>query len=84
MFYAGEHDVAVQVFIKHIPDEHEPYFDSCARLRDISKTALLARLIDVIGRDQLVLSILDDDSKPLSKRKGEHRYRPNGANGSGA
>lgn len=45
-------------------------------MRDISKTALMKRLLDVIGRDQLVLSILDDDSKPAPKRKGEHGYRP--------
>ena len=64
----------MKVLIKHIADEHAPYFDACARLRDISKTALLTRLIDVIGRDQLVLSILDDDSKPQHRKKGAHRY----------
>lgn len=64
----------MQVFIK-IPDEYEPYFDACARIRDISKTALFTRLLEAIGRDQLVLSVLDDDSKPAPQKKGAHRYR---------
>lgn len=66
----------VNILLKDFTDEHDGYFDACARLRDISKTALLKRLLDVIGRDQLVLSILDDDSKPEPKKKGEHGYRP--------
>lgn len=59
-----------------ISDEHEPYFDSCARMRDLSLTGLLQRLVDTIGKDQLVLGILDDDSKPQPKQKHEHGYRP--------
>lgn len=64
----------MQTLIK-IPDKHEAYFDACARIRDISKTALFAKLIEVIGRDQLVLSVLDDDSKPGPAKKGAHHYR---------
>jgi hypothetical protein len=68
----------MQAFLKKIPDEYGPYLDACARIRNMSKTALLGRLIEIIGRDQLVLSILDDDSKP-DRQKGAHRYKPKGA-----
>lgn len=71
----------MQVFIKKIADEYEEYFDTCARIRNISKTALLGRLIDVIGRDQLVLSVLDDDSKSDDRPKGAHGYRPKAPRG---
>ena len=40
------------------------YLRTCARIRGISCTELMGRLLDVIMDDQLVLSILDDDSKP--------------------
>lgn len=66
----------MRVLIKSLPDEYEAYFDACARMRDISVTALMTKLLDVIGRDQLVLSILDDDSKPAPKKKHEQGYRP--------
>jgi hypothetical protein len=68
----------MQVFIRKIADEHGPYFNACARLRNMSIAALLGRLVDIIGRDQLVLSILDDDSKP-DRQKGAHRYKPKGS-----
>jgi len=66
----------VNILLKDFTDEHDAYFDACARIRDISKTALITKLLDVIARDQLVLSILDDDSKPSPKRKYERSYRP--------
>lgn len=53
-----------------VAPELDSYFESCARLRDISKTALMNRLVELIGRDQLVLSVLDDDSKPEPRKKG--------------
>lgn len=56
--------------------DHDAYFEASARLRNISKTALMNRLIKAIGEDQLVLSVLDDDSKPTPKTKGEHGFRP--------
>lgn len=54
----------------------DSYFEACARVRNISKTALMNKLVNVIGRDQLVLGVLDDDSKPEPKKKGAHGYRP--------
>ncbi len=65
----------MNILLKDFPVEQEDYFDTCARLRDISKTTLVRRLLKVIAEDQLVLSILDDDSKRGSKKKGEHSYR---------
>ena len=49
------------------------YLSACARIRDITVSALMRRLVDTICRDQLVLSILDDDSMQ-TKQKFEHRW----------
>lgn len=73
MLYAGVDDVRVLV---DVAPDLDAYFEACARVRNISKTRLMNRLVNVIGRDQLVLSILDDDSKPTQKQKHEHGYRP--------
>lgn len=51
------------------------YFESCARIRDITTTRLLGRLVEVIAADQLVLSVLDDGDR-YRRRKGEHHFRP--------
>lgn len=51
------------------------YFAACARIRDISATQLVRRMVDVIASDQLVLSILDDGSKPQPKQKHQHGFR---------
>lgn len=40
------------------------YLDASARLRRTSRTFLIKSLIDIILRDQLILSILDDEGKP--------------------
>lgn len=49
------------------------YYLACARIRDISMSALVKRLIEAIAEDQLVTAILDDDSSK-QRRRGEHRY----------
>jgi hypothetical protein len=46
-----------------MPEDDLAYLQSCARIRHISTSRLVMRLIRVIARDQLVLSILDDESK---------------------
>lgn len=51
--------------------EAEAYIDRCARIRKISRTRLLQRLMGVICADQLVLSVLDDDSQAQPKLAGE-------------
>lgn len=58
-----------------ISAEHITYFDTCARIRDISRTRLLERLLEMIAQDELVLSVLDDDSKPWPREKHKHGYR---------
>lgn len=50
------------------------YFDACARIRGISTTALVQRLLDAIAADQMVLSILDDEGD-YRRRKGERSPR---------
>lgn len=54
--------------------EHLDYFESCARIRDISVTALLNRVLKTVADDQLVLAILDDESA-RNKQPGEYRFR---------
>lgn len=65
----------MRVLVDVAPDL-DAYFEACARVRNISKTRLMNRLVAAIGRDQLVLSVLDDDSRPEPKAKGEHGYNP--------
>lgn len=64
----------MSLLIKVSPKAEE-YLASCARIRDVTLTALVTRLIEVIAQDQLVLSILDDDSKPVPREKGKHGFR---------
>jgi hypothetical protein len=58
----------------------QEYLSTCARIRGISITRLLSRLVTDITKDQLVLSILDDESKQspecLPGEQGRSRYRP--------
>lgn len=56
-------------------DEAGRYLLACARIRDISTKRLVNRLFETIATDQLVLSILDDDSKPAPKQKNQHGFR---------
>jgi hypothetical protein len=49
------------------------YLIACARIRNCSMTSLGKRLLEAIAKDQMVLSILDDDSKPV-RRKREHKF----------
>ena len=50
------------------------YLVACARIRNIAVATLVHRLIDVIGRDQLVLAVLDDNSEP-HRDAGDHKFR---------
>lgn len=54
-----------------LDDEAEGYIERCARIRQISRKRLLQRVINTVSRDQLVLSILDDDSQPEKQLPGE-------------
>lgn len=54
--------------------EQNAYLTACARIRGICVTALVTRLMEVVCRDDMVLSILDDDSE-RGRRPGEHGFR---------
>ena len=58
-------------------DEDRAYLDSCSRIRDISLSALLRRLITTITTDHMVGAILDDSDQPRQVRKGGE-YGPYG------
>lgn len=49
------------------------YLIRCARLRDVSMSHLINRLIDRIGQDQLVEAVLDDAGEDRSKHA--HRFK---------
>lgn len=50
------------------------YFEACARIRNITATSLLRRIINSVARDQMVASVLDEDDL-TARLKGEHRHR---------
>lgn len=50
------------------------YFLACARIRKISPTALMKRLLAEIAKDHLVLSILDDANDKQERRPGENSF----------
>lgn len=60
-----------QVPLSDLSEEAENYLRQCARIRRISTTRLLQRVLKLVCDDQLVLGILDDDSKPSRQLAGE-------------
>ena len=63
-----------------VPDDDYAYLETCARLRHISVSRLLLRLVRVVAHDQLVLSVLDDNSQiaprlPDERNSSKYRYR---------
>ena len=55
-----------------LSDESYEYMESCARIRKISCTRLMERVLKTVCNDQLVLSVLDDDSRQERILPGEH------------
>lgn len=51
------------------------YLLACARIRGISPQSLMKRLINVIAKDQLVASVLDDEGEIRKLKKHERPYR---------
>lgn len=51
------------------------YINRCARIRGVSVTSLLSRLLAVIAKDQLVGGILDDFDNMKQRRPGEHKFK---------
>lgn len=60
-----------QVVLNDLSEESERYLEACARIRGISLTRLLQRLLKTIADDQMVLGVLDDDSKLIRWLPGE-------------
>lgn len=73
--FAQRRGLDLAVIMIRLSPAHAAYLDSCARIRDISRTRLAEQLLEVIASDQLVLSVLDDDSKPATRVKHKHRWR---------
>lgn len=49
------------------PDEEAgEYMISCARIRNMTVTAMVREIVEKVAQDQLVLAVLDDD--------GRHRH----------
>jgi hypothetical protein len=71
MLYAGEHDLMRLILAVKLEGEADEYIERCARIRQISRKRLLQRILEVVCDDQLVLGILDDDSKPDRQLPGE-------------
>ena len=66
----------MQILVKvDLESDGGRYLVSCARIRNIGMPVLLRRLVDVIAQDQMVLSILDDDSKRTQRSKSERRFK---------
>lgn len=47
------------------------YLEKCARIRHISRARLMERVLKTVCEDQMVLSVLDDDSRPERQREDE-------------
>ncbi len=61
-----------------ISDVTANYLDKCARIRNISRTCLINRLLDVVAEDQLIGSIFDDADTILQRRPGERYFKDHG------
>ena len=63
------------VHLVGITDSAWDYLESCARIRNISCSRLIQRMIRVIGEEQMVLSILDDNSSAEHRLESGERVR---------
>jgi len=55
------------VVLDELTEESLGYIERSARLRRISCTRLLKRVLHAVIEDQLILSVLDDESKPIQQ-----------------
>ena len=55
----------------HVSEEAIDYVERSARIRKISCSRLMERVVKMACNEQLILSILDDDSKQPSWLPGE-------------
>jgi hypothetical protein len=61
----------LNVILTGLSDEAQDYLERCARIRKISRTRLLQRVLKLVCDEQLILGVLDDDSKPEPQLPGE-------------
>lgn len=54
----------IHISLPELSDDAADYLHKCARIRHISCCRLIERMLRTIVEEQLVLSILDDDSRP--------------------
>lgn len=51
------------------------YIVACARIRDVTVTTLVRRLVQAIEEDQLVLAVLDDAEDYQRRERYQHSFR---------
>lgn len=62
---------------RNFASEYVRYFEACARIRELSRPALIRKLLEMIAEEQLVLAILDDDSRVYRRKETKcRRNRP--------
>lgn len=57
----------IHISLPDLSDDAADYLHKCARIRHISCCRLIERVMRAVVEDQLVLSILDDDSRPVQQ-----------------
>ncbi len=55
--------------------EAATYFTCCARIRNMNRTTLLRRMLEVIAKDMLVAGILDDADDMKRHRPGCQKFK---------
>lgn len=63
---------SISIIISGLSEEAFDYMESCARIRRISCTRLMERVLKKVCDDQLMLAVLDDDSKQPPNLPGEN------------
>ena len=58
-----------------LEDDDWEYVQACARIRKTSVHGLCKRLMHVIAQDQLVLAVLDDDSRQVEGKQYNYRQQ---------
>jgi hypothetical protein len=51
-----------------LTEEENQYLEACARMRRISKSKMVRRLLKVIMEDQMIASVMDDADKLVTPR----------------
>lgn len=54
-----------------ISDQDDEYLASCARIRKMNKNDLVTQIINTVAHDQMVLSVMDDNSQPSKLKSSD-------------